>query len=115
MTDSKQQPYPLLISLTEKTIPDQITFHGLTGGRFKNVRLPKRLASLDEGRKQAVIRWCVKTYIKRFNGFCPFWGKVTAFQYSDSNVCYNINIDATTFVEIEVSQKVDSGVAYASI
>ena len=115
MTDSKQQPYPLLIALTKQTRPEQITFHGLTGGRFKNVRLPKRLSSLDEDRKQAVLRWCVKKYLKRFNGFCPFWGKATSFQYSDTNVCYNINVDATSFVKIDASQKVNGGVAYASI
>lgn len=115
MIDSVQQPYPLLIALTKETRPSQITLHGLTGGRFKNVRLPKRLASLDENKKQAVIKWCVKTYLKRFDGFCPLWGKAIAFQYSDSNVCYSINLDATSFVEIDVSQKIVVGVAYASI
>lgn len=115
MTDSKQKTYPILIALTKETRPGSITMYGLTGGRFQNVRLPKRLALLEDERKQAVIRWYVKTYLKRFKGTCPFWGKVIGFQYFDSSICYNINVDATSFVKIDASQKVNGGVAYASI
>ncbi len=115
MTDSKQKTYPILIALTKETRPGSITMYGLTGGRFQNVRLPKRLTSLNEDTKQAAIRWCIKKYLKRFNGYCMFWGKVIGFQYFDSSICYNINVDATSFVKIDASQKVNGGVAYASI
>jgi hypothetical protein len=115
MTNSKQKIYPILIALTKETRPKQITFYGLTEGRFKNVKLPKRLALLAVNRKLTVIKWCIKTYLKRFNGICPFWGKVIGFQYSDSNCCYEINSNGTSIVRIDESKKMTIGLAYALI
>lgn len=115
MTDSINSLNPILIAVTKETRPEQITLHGLTGGRFKNVRLPKRLASLDEVRKQTVLRWCVKNYLKRFKGSCPFWGKVIGFQYHDCNSHYEINLDATTFNKLKDFKKINVELAYVCL
>lgn len=115
MIDSKQKTYPILTALTKETRPSGITMYGLTEGRFNNVKLPKRLVLLEDGRKQAVIGWYVKTYLKRFKGSCPFWGKVIGFQYQDCNCCYQINSNGTSIVRIDESKKMTIGLAYASI
>lgn len=92
--------YPTLTALTNETRPSQITFHGLTEGRLKCFSLPEKLANLDDDRKKLVIKWFIQRYLKRYNGQCPFWGKVIGFEYSDYFICYSIIIDSETMVEM---------------
>lgn len=87
---------PCLLVLTDEETPSQITFYALFGERFKKVPLPYRMVELDDERAFRIIRWRIKRYLYRYQGYCLFWGTARGFLYSkkpDQN--YHFAIDGT--------------------
>ncbi len=86
--------YPFLTAITKETRPQKEAFNPLTNSSFKSILLPRELPNINENRKQSIIKWFAKRYLKRFDGNCPYWGKVIAFEYTDCISSYDVKIES---------------------
>ena len=78
----RQNHTPCLVVDTITSCPTQITLYAMAGRRFKIIRLPVRISTVEEERGVRIVRRIIKGYLKKFGGACPFWGPVTGFTFS---------------------------------
>lgn len=65
----------------ETTVPNGITLFGVTGGRWNLIDMPQAILDLALSDQLAALPELMRTYLREYNGACPFFGKVTGFRY----------------------------------
>lgn len=70
---------PYVFIETERCVPSQIFFAGITGGRSKWFPLKRGLG--EEPRSLRLVGKAVRLHFRKMKGFCPFWGPVLGYRY----------------------------------
>lgn len=94
---------PCLIVTTNETRPSSIFIAALPGVPQKIIFLPERLKEMDLERTEPVIKRFMSRYLKKYNGYCPFWGTVVGFEYSknpNDTFRYSIGGELTGYSEV---------------
>lgn len=65
----------------ETTVPNGITLFGVTGGKWNLIELPKAILDLPLDDQLAAVPELMRAYRRRYNGACPFFGKLTGFKF----------------------------------
>ena len=72
---------PYLHADGESTVPSSITMFGVTGGRWNLIDIPQATLDLPLEELLAKLPELMEAYRLRYNGFCPFFGKLTGFKF----------------------------------
>ncbi len=65
----------------ETTVPNGICIFGITGGKWNLIELPKTILDLPLEEQLAKLPELMMAYRRRYNGACPFFGKLTGFKF----------------------------------
>jgi hypothetical protein len=65
----------------ERTVPSAIVMFGMSGGRLNLIEIPPAILDLSLEKQLAALSELMLAYIRRYNGVCPFFGKVTGFKF----------------------------------
>ncbi|MEN6533596.1 MAG: hypothetical protein ABFD89_08035 [Bryobacteraceae bacterium] len=65
----------------ECTVPRGITLFALSGGKWNLIEIPDAILALPLEQQLDALPRLMRTYLTRYNGFCPFFGKVTGFRF----------------------------------
>ena len=74
---------PYLHADGEKTVPSGITIFGISGGHaaWTTIQIQKAILVLPLEEQLAAVPELMAEYRRRFNGDCPFFGKLTGFKF----------------------------------
>ena len=74
---------PYLHAEGETTIPNGICIFGISGGheRWTTVEIPKAILELPLDDQLAALAELMAAYRKRYDGACPFFGRLTGFKF----------------------------------
>jgi hypothetical protein len=64
----------------EFNVPSGITLFAATGGRWNVIDLPDGLVDLPLTDQMAALQTLMRAYLERYQGQCPFFGRVTGFR-----------------------------------
>jgi hypothetical protein len=64
----------------ETTVPSGVCLFSVTGGRWNLIEVPPSILDLPEEEQSAALSALMRSYIERFSGLCPFFGRVTGFR-----------------------------------
>lgn len=64
----------------ETTVPSGVCLYGVTGGKWNLIEVPPSILDLPEEEQSAALSALMRSYIERFSGTCPFFGKVAGFR-----------------------------------
>ena len=67
----------------EKTVPSGITIFGISGGHtvWTTIQIPKAILELPLEAQLTALPKLMVAYRRRYNGDCPFFGKLTGFKF----------------------------------
>jgi hypothetical protein len=65
----------------EITVPSAIVMFGMSGGRLNLIEIPPAILDLPLEKQLAALPELMLAYIRRYNGVCPFFGKLTGFKF----------------------------------
>ena len=87
----------------ECRIPNGITLFGLTGGHevWTTIKVPKRILDLPVEEQLAALPELMDGYLRKYNGACPFFGKVTAFKFVRLLDYYQFDADTRLLEHVE--------------
>jgi hypothetical protein len=74
---------PFIYADGERTVPNGIVIFGITGGHdaWTTITVPKTMLELPLETQLAQVPKLMDEYRRRFNGACPFFGKLTGFKF----------------------------------
>jgi hypothetical protein len=83
----------------DQRVPSSITLFAATGGRWNKIALPE---GLSPARQLAVVPDLIGEYLKRYGGFCPFFGRVVGFRLVHSQEeSYRFDLDGVLIERID--------------
>jgi hypothetical protein len=74
---------PFIHAEGEQTVPSGITIFGVTGGhgRWTTIRIPEAVLELPLEEQLATLPELMDHYRRKYNGACPFFGKLVGFRF----------------------------------
>lgn len=65
----------------ESSVPSSITLFAATGGGWNLIELPDEVIALQPAAQAPRLRELMRRYLDRYQGFCPFFGRVVGFRF----------------------------------
>lgn len=65
----------------ETTVPSGVCLYGVTGGKWNLIEVSPPILELPDAEQLAALSALMRSYLDRFNGFCPFFGRVVGFRF----------------------------------
>jgi hypothetical protein len=87
----------------EDRIPNGITLFGLTGGHevWTTIKVPQRILDLPVDQQLAALPELMHRYLHKYNGACPFFGKVIGFKFVRLLDYYQFDADTPLLGHVE--------------
>ncbi|MCZ2153417.1 MAG: hypothetical protein LC114_05885 [Bryobacterales bacterium] len=64
----------------ETTVPSGVCLYGVTGGKWNLIEVSPPILELPDAEQLAALSALMRSYLERFGGFCPFFGRVAGFR-----------------------------------
>jgi len=78
-THENFKPYIRVVE-GESSVPSGITLFAATGGRWNLIELPEEIVDLPLVEQMPVLAASMAAYLERYEGHCPFFGRVRGFR-----------------------------------
>jgi hypothetical protein len=80
-TDKSKSFRPYIHVEGETTVPSSIGLFGVAGGQLNLIDVPQPILDLVAEEQLAALTELMRFYLDRYEGLCPFFGRVVGFRF----------------------------------
>lgn len=94
---------PFIELITSPSVPSQITYACLTGGKTKFLSPPKHILQEPLTLRVSLIKKWIPEHYRKSKGICPFFGKIIEYRYQfsfDRGMLINVQGQSIQFTSV---------------